>query len=672
MLTETLPSVGVVTFNEQQRQLIEDLLHASSDPKVADVIDESMMGRGEALFVKALEQVQGDERDIVIFSIAFSKQANGKVPTNFGPLSNSGGERRLNVAVTRARRKNVVFCSFNPTCNELDVSGSAYQGPKDLKQFLMDAQAAGVPHEVTDPSDNLTVRDRHRDDIAAALRSAGLHVMSDVGMSNFRLDLVLARNERPDRPVLPVLLDGESWSRRNTVSDRDVLPVEVLENLMGWPSVARIWWPMWLQNRDEVIARILAEVDRAEAGLDGNPATEELAAEPTGLTSEGLSSDPFVEIGHEEGHPAPDGAGRAANVVTTEARSNDDPQPMEESSDSGTRVPQLLDLEMDATSASSASEPALFEVPGGASDSDEESGVQFTPAHMEIVGSKDVLDQLPDRAAASVVRAQVLDVIQTEGPVETGRLARIVARRFGLNTVRAARVDDIVRLVPKAQLRKSKKMGSFAWPVDLDPDVWNGYRRAAGSASRTLDEVAPQEIANAMLAVLEEHQIEHVDDLLRRTADIFGVTRLGVKVRTRLEAVFAKLPIEWAEQGDSVDESLIDEITGRLTEAITSGDVDRIDVGGGYVQWQGDPREGLFIEVGDGQEYDTPFDAELADLLVADGWHRPVPRDDMRNCWFILPLARNGDESERSFARRMRSMALLITGAVRTLEERAP
>ena len=82
------------------------------------------MGRGEALFVKALEQVQGDERDIVIFSIAFSKQANGKIPTNFGPLSNGGGERRLNVAVTRARRKNVVFCSFNPASNELDVSGS--------------------------------------------------------------------------------------------------------------------------------------------------------------------------------------------------------------------------------------------------------------------------------------------------------------------------------------------------------------------------------------------------------------------------------------------------------------------------------------------------------------------------------------------------------------------
>ena len=274
----SLPSVGIVTFNEQQRQLIEDLLHASGDPKVADVLDESKMGRGEALFVKALEQVQGDERDIVIFSIAFSKQANGKVPTNFGPLSNAGGERRLNVAVTRARRKNVVFCSFNPASNELDVSGSSYQGPKDLKQFLMDAQAAGAQGEEAETALRIAIRDRHRDDIAAALQDAGLHVMSDVGLSNFRLDLVLARPENPQRPILPVLLDGESWKKRNTVSDRDVLPVEVLESLMGWPTVARIWWPMWLQNREEVIGRILAEVDRAEAALEGG------GAEPVPIT----------------------------------------------------------------------------------------------------------------------------------------------------------------------------------------------------------------------------------------------------------------------------------------------------------------------------------------------------------------------------------------------------
>ncbi len=232
-----LPSIGIATFNEQQRQLIEDLLHKSEDPKVTDVMDEAKMGRGEALFVKALEQVQGDERDIIIFSVAFSKQANGKIPTNFGPLSNSGGERRLNVAITRARRKNVVFCSFEP--GELDVSASSFEGPKHLKDFLTFARNAGRFDDVGGGTPRATTRDRHRDDIAAALAEAGLHVRTDVGLSNFRLDLLLSRSDDPDRPILPVLLDGEGWRQRTTVSDRDVLPVEVLEGLMGWPKIAQ-------------------------------------------------------------------------------------------------------------------------------------------------------------------------------------------------------------------------------------------------------------------------------------------------------------------------------------------------------------------------------------------------------------------------------------------------
>lgn len=206
--SDSLPSVGIVTFNEQQRQLIEDLLNASADPAVADVMDPVKMGRGDVLFVKALEQVQGDERDIVVFSVAFSKQANGKIPTNFGPLTNSGGERRLNVAVTRARRKNVVFCSFEPA--ELDVAGATYQGPKDLKEFLVFAKAAGSLGDQEESGQRAATRDRHRDEIAAVLGNAGLHVMSDVGLSNFRLDLVLSRAENPERPLLPVLLDGES------------------------------------------------------------------------------------------------------------------------------------------------------------------------------------------------------------------------------------------------------------------------------------------------------------------------------------------------------------------------------------------------------------------------------------------------------------------------------
>lgn len=259
------PSIGVVTFNEQQRILIASLLQSSSNPDVQAVQNEAEMGSEDVLFVKALEQVQGDERDIVLFSVAFSKQANGKIPLNFGRLSTMGGERRLNVAVTRARRRNIMFCSFDP--QELEAERSSYSGVKHLKEYLLFAKGASGPGEAPGLGVGGVIRDRHRDEIAEALRDRGLHVRTDVGMSDFRLDLVLSSLDDPDVPVLPVLLDGESWRRRTTVGDREVLPVQVLTGLMGWPRVARIWWPMWVQNRAETLDAIVAEFAAAMDAL---------------------------------------------------------------------------------------------------------------------------------------------------------------------------------------------------------------------------------------------------------------------------------------------------------------------------------------------------------------------------------------------------------------------
>ncbi|CDK00265.1 conserved hypothetical protein [Microbacterium sp. C448] len=507
------PSMGIVTFNEPQRELIEDLLVASGDRGIAAAMDENKTGRSDVLFVKALEQVQGDERDIIVFSVAFSKQSNGKIPTNFGPLSNSGGERRLNVAITRARRKDIVFCSFDP--KELDVSGSAYDGPKHFKEFLLDA-ARGSAVGVDTPG-RVAIRDRHRDDIADALRAAGLHVMTDVGMSNFRLDLVLARADAPTRPILPVLLDGESWTRRTTVSDRDVLPLEVLEGLMGWPAVARIWWPMWMQNRDLVVSQVLEQVAAAEqafaapipvpqgdevpASTDDAPAV--VADDAPAVVAEAVRDAPAARIlaDHPTSAPAPDVA--FAPFAPTESELDSRPV------------------------APAASEPPAREG-------------TFVPAHTSVEGSRDTLDELPRRSAVAKVREQIADVVQAEGPVELGRLTRIVARRFGLNAVRTARAEEIAKLVPRDRVKKDR-LGAFAWPEGLDPQVWTGYRPADKDGSRSLEEVAPEEIANAMKAVRRLASGLDEEAILRRTAEIFGIVRLGALVKARLASVYRLL-----------------------------------------------------------------------------------------------------------------------------------
>ncbi|MDQ1436184.1 MAG: hypothetical protein QOF59_3000, partial [Actinomycetota bacterium] len=132
----TAPSVGVITFNAPQRDLIENLLRDTGDDRLLRALDEP-----DGLFVKNLENVQGDERDTILFSVAFSKNDKGVVPLNFGPLSRPGGERRLNVAITRARREVVLYASFDPS--ELRAEETSQIGTKHLKEYL-DLAARGV------------------------------------------------------------------------------------------------------------------------------------------------------------------------------------------------------------------------------------------------------------------------------------------------------------------------------------------------------------------------------------------------------------------------------------------------------------------------------------------------------------------------------------------------
>ncbi|SEO37713.1 DUF4011 domain-containing protein [Trujillonella endophytica] len=232
--TDRTPSIGVVTFNAQQRSYIEALLRDAGDERLVEALDRT---DGEGLFVKNLENVQGDERDVVFFSTAFSPDDRGVLPLNFGPLNRVGGERRLNVAVTRARRQVVVFTSFDPT--QLRAEQTASVGVKHLRAYL-DLAALGtdaLPREARP----LTTVDRHREEIADALRGRGLDVRTDVGLSEFRIDLSVATADAPDSPVMAVLLDGPAWAGRRTVGDRDGLPVEVLAGMLRWPAVERVW-----------------------------------------------------------------------------------------------------------------------------------------------------------------------------------------------------------------------------------------------------------------------------------------------------------------------------------------------------------------------------------------------------------------------------------------------
>ncbi|MBB3038244.1 DUF4011 domain-containing protein [Hoyosella altamirensis] len=252
LVVATNQSIGVVTFNVQQRDLLIDLLEDSPDPHIQRELNRT---DGEALFVKNLENVQGDERDIILFSLAYSKDPEtGTLPLNFGPLTHAGGERRLNVAITRARRRIVLFSSFGP--RDIDLRRTNSVGLQHLRAYLEHTQGDAVyGGEPAHTSADVTTMGRT---IATRLRERGIEVQHNHGLSAFTVDMAVRRAGAAHWQAA-VLFDSPQWAKRPTVADRDGAP-RLLSTIMEWPHVIRVWLPEWLIDSDGVISRIEAAV----------------------------------------------------------------------------------------------------------------------------------------------------------------------------------------------------------------------------------------------------------------------------------------------------------------------------------------------------------------------------------------------------------------------------
>jgi hypothetical protein len=264
-------SIGIVTLNNEQRQLVEAKLASANDPAISALVDNE--NDQENLFVLNLESVQGRERDVIILGTSFSKRlGGGTMPLNFGPLTSAGGERRLNVAITRGRREVVVISSFEPE----EMAAAKSLGMVHLYEYLLMARAAneGVRPESNVPSP--LGDDLHRSLVAAKLRERGLIVKLGHGLSSFKVDLAVTLPGFEDKWLVGILLDGKIWASRPLVLDRDALPVNVLQNLMGWKRIARIWLPSWRVNADELVEDIF---DLATA-VSLEPAVVEPVVEP--------------------------------------------------------------------------------------------------------------------------------------------------------------------------------------------------------------------------------------------------------------------------------------------------------------------------------------------------------------------------------------------------------
>ena len=259
-------SIGVVAFSKVQGDLIEDdLLEAlDKNPQLKEI---AMNGK-EPIFVKNLENVQGDERDVILFSIGYGADKNGKVSMNFGPLNNAGGERRLNVAVSRARYEMIVFSTLK--ASQIDLKRSNAKGVEGLKGFLEFAETGKLPL-VSGTTHNLDANVMV-EQICDALARNGYITESFVGRSNFKVDIAVSTREHPEKFILGILCDGRTYFETKTTRDREIVQPNVLR-MLNW-RVMRVYSIDWYENRERALTQILQELKLAESGKSQKESTE--------------------------------------------------------------------------------------------------------------------------------------------------------------------------------------------------------------------------------------------------------------------------------------------------------------------------------------------------------------------------------------------------------------
>jgi hypothetical protein len=290
-------SIGVVTFNIQQQTLVQDMLDekCALNPELKNWIDHA--GEyGEELWIKNLETVQGDERDVILFSIAFGPGENGARPSmNFGPLNRDGGWRRLNVAVSRARYEMIIFSSLQPEMIDLSRTSANAKGVKALKAFLEYAKNGLL--SVDEYSTNQYVEQERSNGIAEsicqALNAADYCTAKSIGKSEYRIDVGVIDPQRPDCYMLGILLDGKSYGHAKTVRDREIEQISVLEGL-GW-KLYRIWSMDWWDNKQKEIEKLLAYLEDSKKKSTGlipsQPIVERKATEAVETLQTVVASD---------------------------------------------------------------------------------------------------------------------------------------------------------------------------------------------------------------------------------------------------------------------------------------------------------------------------------------------------------------------------------------------
>lgn len=471
-------SIGVVTFSEAQQSLVEDLLDAAR--RADTTLDRHITAqKRDQLFVKNLENVQGDERDIILFSICYGPDANGEVKLNFGPLNRTGGSRRLNVAVTRARQHVHVYATLRP--EQIDAARTQAGGVIDLKLYLemaIKGPKALLAHSSPTGRGSDSV---FEEQVLARLTDDGWVVHPQVGCSGYRIDLAVVDPRGPGRYLMAVECDGASYHSAATARDRDHLRQKILERL-GW-KVHRIWSTEWWTNPEREVQRMIRALERAMA------AETDVTAPPV--------AKPDVE---------------ASDIFAPEA-------PYASAFSGGSQ----------SSGASLVVPPAPTATPMVLFDSE----LAYAPVSFPL-RDKDAF-YAPGESAA--LASMVSKVIEFEGPVSEELIASRVMAAYGINRM-GNRVLERIQSFCLPYTKTVDDGRVFRWPGGMSPDTWRGYRSVG---DRSFDDVPLEELANLTAAALKGIGGADATSLARVVLQRLSIQRMTQRIEARMRTASEKL-----------------------------------------------------------------------------------------------------------------------------------
>lgn len=497
-LTHTNPdvrkrSIGVVTFNTEQQSLIENLLDdaRSKNPDIEWAFSsESTL---EPVFVKNLETVQGDERDVILFSITYGPDQSGHITMNFGPLNREGGERRLNVAMTRSRYEMLVFSTLSP--DKIDLSRTQARGVADMKHFLEYAErgpsalGAATHGSVGDFESPFEIA------VARALRDKGWNVHPQIGVSAYRIDLGITHPDEPGVYLAGIECDGAMYHSSAYARERDKIRQSVLEGL-GW-TLFRVWSTDWWTHRTKAIETLHAvlqdhlEADRIKRE-DESQASEVIVTEPSPSPELVYNDDDKCEFGPNFNPPvSPTAAHLSMPQIATEEVSP--PQTLESAGN-------MLNNEYHTYVVTH------FNGEQYQSDPDMFYSTEYEPRLSEMIDL----------------------VIDTEGPIHIDLLIRRITRHHGFKRAGRHIRDIIIKIAKRHRHETTEDVGTFFWPEEtVTGHVQPARYKNRDNEMRKVEYICKKEIA-------EINKLLSLDDDPVEIARSIGIYRLTRTARERL------------------------------------------------------------------------------------------------------------------------------------------